>query len=48
MQAQLVCRGFGYGEDAGTWQVGRHPRLLADITGEGRADTVGFGGPRGA
>ncbi|MER8235150.1 FG-GAP-like repeat-containing protein [Streptomyces sp. NPDC094049] len=44
-QAQLVCRGFGYGEDAGAWRVGRHPRFLADITGEGRVDIVGFGGP---
>ncbi|MFE6719142.1 FG-GAP-like repeat-containing protein [Streptomyces albidoflavus] len=44
-QAQLVCRGFGYGEEAGAWRVGRHPRFLADITGEGRVDLVGFGGP---
>ncbi|MFJ4769432.1 FG-GAP-like repeat-containing protein [Streptomyces uncialis] len=44
-QAQLVCRGFGYGEDAGGWRVGRHPRFLADITGDGRLDLVGFGGP---
>ncbi|MEU4178860.1 FG-GAP-like repeat-containing protein [Streptomyces sp. NPDC026589] len=44
-QAQLVCRGFGYNEDAGGWRVGRHPRFLADITGDGRVDIVGFGGP---
>ncbi|MFJ7418677.1 FG-GAP-like repeat-containing protein [Streptomyces uncialis] len=44
-QARLVCRGFGYGEDAGSWRVGRHPRFLADITGDGRLDLVGFGGP---
>ncbi|ANZ15311.1 hypothetical protein SNOUR_09975 [Streptomyces noursei ATCC 11455] len=44
-QAQLVCRGFGYNEDAGAWRVDRHPRFLADITGEGRVDIVGFGGP---
>ncbi|MGN5633508.1 FG-GAP-like repeat-containing protein [Streptomyces sp. AC154] len=44
-QAQLVCRGFGYADDAGAWRVGRHPRFLADITGEGRVDIVGFGGP---
>ncbi|MCX5200622.1 FG-GAP-like repeat-containing protein [Streptomyces sp. NBC_00237] len=44
-QAQLVCRGFGYNEDAGGWRVDRHPRFLADITGEGRVDIVGFGGP---
>ncbi|MFF2738725.1 FG-GAP-like repeat-containing protein [Streptomyces cyaneofuscatus] len=44
-QAQLVCRGFGYGDEAGAWRVGHHPRFLADITGEGRVDIVGFGGP---
>ncbi|WP_327435463.1 FG-GAP-like repeat-containing protein [Streptomyces sp. NBC_01201] len=44
-QAQLVCRGFGYDEDAGGWRVDRHPRFLADITGDGRVDIVGFGGP---
>ncbi|MEU1024270.1 FG-GAP-like repeat-containing protein [Streptomyces sp. NPDC005904] len=44
-QAQLVCRGFGHGEEAGAWRVDRHPRFLADITGDGRVDIVGFGGP---
>jgi hypothetical protein len=44
-QAQLVCRGFGYNDDAGAWRVGHHPRFLADITGDGRVDIVGFGGP---
>ncbi|MFE4689769.1 FG-GAP repeat domain-containing protein, partial [Streptomyces sp. NPDC056749] len=44
-QAQLVCRGFGYAEDAGGWRVDRHPRFLADVTGDGRVDIVGFGGP---
>ncbi|GAB2923782.1 FG-GAP-like repeat-containing protein [Streptomyces sp. NPDC058869] len=44
-QAQLVCRGFGYGDAAGAWRVDRHPRFLADLTGDGRADIVGFGGP---
>jgi hypothetical protein len=29
--------------DAGSWQVDRHPRALADLTGDGRADIVGFG-----
>jgi hypothetical protein len=27
----------------GGWRVDKHPRLLADITGNGRADIVGFG-----
>ncbi|MEU7280111.1 VCBS repeat-containing protein, partial [Streptomyces sp. NPDC045431] len=44
-QAQLVCRGFGYDDDAGAWRVGHHPRFVADITGDGRVDIVGFGGP---
>ncbi|MEV0374909.1 FG-GAP-like repeat-containing protein [Streptomyces sp. NPDC050636] len=44
-QAQLVCHGFGYNEDAGGWRVDRHPRFLADVTGDGRVDIVGFGGP---
>ncbi|MCZ0210503.1 VCBS repeat-containing protein, partial [Streptomyces sp. UMAF16] len=44
-QAQLVCRGFGYHDDAGAWRVGHHPRFLADITGDGRLDIIGFGGP---
>ncbi|MEU9032136.1 RICIN domain-containing protein [Streptomyces sp. NPDC048383] len=44
-QAQLVCRGFGYNEDAGAWRVNHHPRFLADITGDGRVDIIGFGGP---
>ncbi|MFD9302987.1 FG-GAP-like repeat-containing protein [Streptomyces sp. NPDC060048] len=43
-QAQLVCRGFGYNENAGGWRVDRHPRFLADITGDKRVDIVGFGG----
>ena len=38
---QLVVRNFGY--DAGGWRVDRHPRFLADTTGDGRADIVGFG-----
>ncbi|MEU5282093.1 FG-GAP-like repeat-containing protein [Streptomyces asoensis] len=43
-QAQLVCRGFGYSDEAGAWRVDHHPRFLADITGDGRVDIVGFGG----
>jgi hypothetical protein len=32
-----------YGFDAGGWRIDRHPRLLADVNGDGRADIVGFG-----
>ncbi|MFE7451263.1 hypothetical protein [Streptomyces griseus] len=44
-RARLVCRGFGHHEGAGGWRVDRHPRFLADVTGDGRVDIVGFGGP---
>ena len=36
-----VIDNFAY--SAGGWRVERHPRFLADITGDGRADVVGFG-----
>jgi hypothetical protein len=32
-----------YGYDAGGWRVDLHPRIMADTTGDGRADIVGFG-----
>ena len=38
---QLVVANFGY--DAGGWRVEQRPRSLADTTGDGRADVVGFG-----
>jgi hypothetical protein len=38
---RLVLRDFGF--EAGGWRVDRHPRFLADITGDGRADIIGFG-----
>ena len=34
---------FGYDIAAGGWLIDRHPRLLGDVTGDGRADIVGFG-----
>src|SRR5829696_1530418 len=37
---QFVLAEFGF--DQG-WQLEKHPRLLADLTGDGRADIVGFG-----
>ena len=36
-----VVDNFGY--TAGGWRVENHPRFLADLTGDGRADIVGFG-----
>ncbi len=38
--AQFVLADLGY--DQG-WRVEKHPRLLADLTGDGKADIVGFG-----
>jgi hypothetical protein len=38
---QLLVRNFGY--TAGGWRVDQHPRMLADTTGDGRADIIGFG-----
>ena len=38
---QLVVGNFGY--NAGGWRVDKHPRFLADLTGDGRADIIGFG-----
>ena len=39
--ARVVLANFGY--QAGDWRVDRHPRFLADVTGNGFADIVGFG-----
>jgi hypothetical protein len=37
----LAVDNFGY--DAGGWRVGQHPRMLAELDGDGQADIVGFG-----
>ncbi|NOT55634.1 MAG: VCBS repeat-containing protein [Deltaproteobacteria bacterium] len=39
--AQLLVAGFGY--NAGGWRVEAHPRTMADVNGDGRADIIGFG-----
>ena len=39
--AVLVVSGFGYA--AGNWRVEKHPRFVVDLTGDGRADIIGFG-----
>ena len=39
--ARLVLRTFGY--SAGRWRTLEHPRFAADLTGDGRADVIGFG-----
>ncbi|KAJ2924334.1 hypothetical protein H1R20_g12761, partial [Candolleomyces eurysporus] len=38
---RLVIRDFGY--NAGGWRVDKHPRFVADLTGNGAADIIGFG-----
>lgn len=38
--ANLVLPDFGYD---GGWRVESHPRALADLNGDGRADIIGFG-----
>jgi phospholipase C len=37
---KLVLANFGFKQG---WQTDRHPRFLADLTGDGRPDIVGFG-----
>uniref|UniRef100_UPI001480A348 FG-GAP repeat domain-containing protein n=1 Tax=Ruegeria arenilitoris TaxID=1173585 RepID=UPI001480A348 len=32
-----------YGTGAGGWEVGKHPRMMADVNGDGKDDIVGFG-----
>ncbi len=38
---RLWVRGFGY--SAGGWRTAYHPRMMADVNGDGLADVVGFG-----
>ena len=38
--AKFVLSGFNMNQG---WRVDQHPRFLADLTGDGRADIVGFG-----
>ncbi len=33
-----------YGYSAGGWRVGYHPRMMADVNGDEKADVVGFAG----
>ena len=41
LQPKLLIDTFGY--DAGDWRVGKHPRFVVDLTGDGFADIVAFG-----
>ncbi|MFF5170876.1 RICIN domain-containing protein, partial [[Kitasatospora] papulosa] len=37
-----ALRAFGHSEEAGGWLIDKHPRFLADTTGDGRLDIIGF------
>jgi PKD repeat protein len=37
---ELWIKAYGY--TAGGWRVGSHPRMMADVNGDGLADVVGF------
>ena len=41
IQSVKAVNNFGY--DAGGWRTDKHVRLIADTTGDGKADIVGFG-----
>ncbi|MBK9305891.1 MAG: VCBS repeat-containing protein [Nitrospira sp.] len=38
--AQFVLQELGYNQG---WRVEQHPRFVADLTGDGKADIIGFG-----
>jgi len=38
---KLVVQNYGYIE--GGWRMNMHPRMMADINGDGKADIIGFG-----
>ena len=40
-EPQLWVRAYGY--DTMDWRVKKHPRIMADVNGDGKSDIVGFG-----
>ena len=42
-EPKLVLKDFGYDSLAGEWRVEKHPRFIADLTGNKTGDIVGFG-----
>src|SRR5262249_28810032 len=40
---QLWTNFYGFSSRSGGWRVDKHPRMLADVNADGRADIVGFG-----
>lgn len=43
LYSNLWTTEFGYADAAGGWRVDQHPRLMADVNSDGKADIVGFG-----
>jgi len=41
---KIDIQSFGHGSSAGGFDVSEHPRIMADVNGDGKADVVGFGG----
>lgn len=41
VQSFLLVKNFG--QNAGGWLTSKHPRLVADVTGDKRGDLIGFG-----
>ena len=39
---RVITDFFGYDTRGGGWRIDRHPRFMADTTGSGSADIVGF------
>ncbi len=42
--ASLWINNYGFDLGAGGWRVDQHPRMMADVNGDGRDDVVGYGG----
>jgi len=42
-KAQSIFVVKNFGKNAGGWLTSKHPRLVADVTGNKRGDLVGFG-----
>ncbi|KAF8167290.1 hypothetical protein B0H34DRAFT_792032 [Crassisporium funariophilum] len=40
---QGVIQDLCYSDASGGWRIEKHPRIVADMTGDGKADIVGFG-----
>ncbi len=41
-EAERWVDNFGYSASTGSWRIDTHPRVLADVNGDGKDDVVGF------